>query len=217
MSAAHRHQILSIAQQGLHGQARCDAVGGIAGFVAGTRIATPMGYVAVERLEVGDAVLTAEGGYATILWAGAIRLPGQGAFAPILFETGVMDNIRPLRVGPGHLVRLEGGQAELRFDTGALLAEARRFVDGHGIRIDESQATVTYIHLVLEHHEIILAENVACETLRPGSETAVLIAALGAGGDAVAASVSGPVDLPLSSEAELPDPSEMENGLLRAA
>ena len=40
--------------------------GAMIGFVAGTRIATPMGYVAVERLSSGDLVLTADGRHARL-------------------------------------------------------------------------------------------------------------------------------------------------------
>ncbi|WP_416915395.1 MAG: Hint domain-containing protein [Roseicyclus sp.] len=219
MSAPFRHEFLTTPRAlSRDPSTGPEAVGLEAtGFVAGTRIATPMGYVAVERLRAGDSVLTADGRHATILWSGASQMPGQGAFAPVLIETGVMDNIRPLRVGQGHLVRFEGWQAELLFDTGAVLASARSFVDGAGIRIDDSAETVTYIHLMLERHEIILAENVACETLRPGAETALLLAGLAACAEAFEHPALPMVDAPLPSEAALPVLSEREERLLRAA
>jgi hypothetical protein len=219
MSAAIRHDFLTTPDMGVQetstgpGQAGLEATG----FVAGTRIATPMGYVAAERLRAGDSVLTADGRHATILWTGESRMPGRGAFAPILIETGVMDNIRPLRVGQGHLVRFEGWQAELLFDAGAVLASARSFVDGAGIRIDDSAETVTYIHLMLERHEIILAENVACETLRPGADIALRLAALATCAKAFAHPALPMVDAPLPSEAALPVLSEREERLLRVA
>lgn len=140
------------------------------GFVAGTRVATPMGYVAVERLKAGDRVLTADGRHASLIWVGLTRVPCSGAFAPVRIDTGVMDNIRPLRLGQGHRLRVSGWQAELLFDAEAVLASAKTFVNGIDIVIDDSSEMVTYIHLMFDRHEVVLAENVPCETLQPGPD-----------------------------------------------
>jgi hypothetical protein len=140
------------------------------GFVAGTRVATPMGYVAVERLKAGDRVLTADGRHASLIWVGLTRVPCMGSFAPVRIDTGVMDNIRPLRLGQGHRLRVSGWQAELLFDAEAVLASAKTFVNGVDIVIDHSAETVTYIHLMFDRHEVVLAENVPCETLQPGPD-----------------------------------------------
>lgn len=173
MSAPMRHEDfdqLHTPVSGLSDGPRRATAEGI-GLVAGTRVATPMGYVAVERLKAGDRVLTSDGRHAILIWTGLTRVPCEGALAPVRIDTGVMDNIRPLRLGQGHRLRLAGWQAELLFDAEAVLASARTFVNGLDITIDDSAETVTYIHLMFERHEIILAENVACETLQPGPET----------------------------------------------
>ena len=141
------------------------------GIASGTRVATPLGYVAAERLQAGDRVLTADGHHATLIWVGLTRVAARGGNAPVRFETGVMDNIRPLRIGQGHRVRVAGWRAELLFDADAVLATAKSFVNGIDVVIDHNGEDVTYIHLMFEQHEVILAENVACETLRPGPET----------------------------------------------
>lgn len=173
MSAPTRHQDFAHLSPRLFGAIPTTAprkAEGI-GLVAGTRVATPMGYVAVERLRAGDLVLTADGRHAALIWVGLMRLPCEGAFAPVRFETGVLDNMRPLRLGQGHRVRVAGWQAELLFDADAVLASARSFVNGIDIVIDDSAETVTYVHLMFDRHEVILAENVACETLQPGPDT----------------------------------------------
>jgi len=139
------------------------------GFLTGTRIATPMGYVAVERLSAGDMVLTADGNHARLLWCGLSRVVAKGAMAPVVFETGVMDNMRPLRLGPGHRLQVSGWRAELLFDAPAVLASARAFVNGEDVVVEEG-GLVTYCHLLFERHEVVLAENVACESLIPGPE-----------------------------------------------
>ena len=140
------------------------------GFIAGTRVATPMGYVAVERLSAGDKVLTADGRHARLTWVGMSRVDAKGANAPVRFDVGVMDNMRPLRLGQGHRVRVAGWRAELLFDAEAVLATAKSFVNGDDVTIEETDGQVTYVHLMFDRHEVVLAENVACETLRPGPD-----------------------------------------------
>lgn len=140
------------------------------GFVAGTRVATPMGYVAAETLSAGDRVLTADGRHAVLVWVGLTRLAAKGAAAPVRFDIGVMDNMRPLRLGQGHRVRVAGWQAELLFDADAVLASAKSFVNGRDVVVDESGEMVTYIHLMFDRHEVVLAENVACETMQTGPD-----------------------------------------------
>lgn len=188
------------------------------GFVAGTRVATPMGYVAAELLSVGDRVLTAEGHHARLVWVGLTRVPASGGNAPVRFDTGVLNNMRPLRLGQGHRVRVSGWRAELLFDADAVLVTAQTFVNGLDVLIDRTMEEVTYIHLMFERHEIILAENVACETLRAGPEMSRMLLEMAR----VATDVHLP-DVETMSEstgclgAVLPVLSPFEEMLLRAA
>lgn len=153
---------------------RGDEVGGdvseTIGFVAGIRVATPMGYVAVERLSAGDTVLTADGRHARLTWVGTSSIDVTRESAPVRFEIGTMENMRPLRLGQGHRVRVSGWRAELLFDADAVLATAKSFVNGTDVTIEEPGGPVTFVHLMFDRHEIVLAENVPCETLRPGPE-----------------------------------------------
>lgn len=137
------------------------------GFLAGTRLATPLGYVAVERLTAGDFLLTADGRHARLRWIGMQRVEARAAHAPVVFQTGVMDNMRPLCVGQGHRLIVSGWRAELLFDAASVQASAKGFVNGADVRIEEGE-TVTYCHLLFDRHEVVLAENVPCETLLPG-------------------------------------------------
>jgi hypothetical protein len=105
------------------------------GFVAGTRVATPMGYVSVERLSAGDLVLTADGRHARLEWVGMTRVEVTEETAPVRFDIGTMDNMRPLRLGQGHRVRVAGWRAELLFDADAVLATAKSFVNGTDVTI----------------------------------------------------------------------------------
>lgn len=142
------------------------------GFVAGTRIATPMGYVAVERLAPGDRVLSVDGRHIRLLWVGLTCREGCAATAPVRIATGMLDNMRPLRLGQGHRLRVSGRRAELMFGTGTALVTARSLVDGRDAVIEAQAGPVTYAHLMFDRPEIVLAENVGCETLGVDPETA---------------------------------------------
>lgn len=153
-----------------HSLARC---GAMIGFVAGTRIATPMGYVAVERLSAGDLVLTADGRHARLSSVALHHVEEVTAdTAPVRFAIGKMDNMRPLRLAQGHCIRVEGWRAELMFDAAAVLAPASAFVDGVDVVIEEASGSLTYVNLMFDEHEVVLAENVACETFRPDADDA---------------------------------------------
>lgn len=138
----------------------------LSGFVAGTRIATPMGYVAVERLMAGDLVLTADGRHVRVHGVSmqdGVALTGQAA--PVCFAVGQMDNMRPLRLAQGQNVRLTGWRAQLFFDADAVLVPAIAFVDGTTVVIDKRRGALRYFNLIFPGHELILAENIACAAL----------------------------------------------------
>ena len=147
--------------------------GAMIGFVAGTRIATPMGYVAVERLSSGDLVLTADGRHARLTSVALHHVEEVTRdTAPVRFAIGKMDNMRPLRMAQGHCIRVEGWRAELMFDAPAVLAPASAFVDGVDVVIEDDAGPLTYVNLMFDGHEVVLAENVACETLCPDTDEA---------------------------------------------
>lgn len=138
---------------------------GTTGFVAGTRIATPMGYVAAERLSVGDRVLTSDGRHVRLAWTGCLRVALTPRTAPVRIEVGALGNMRPLRLGQGQ--RLREAVSRKGFDgTDGKLITARCLLDAGRAMLDDALAAeVTYVQLMFERPEIVLAENVACEAL----------------------------------------------------
>lgn len=144
------------------------------GFVAGTRIATPMGYVAAERLSAGDLVLTVDGRHARIAWVGLTHVEAVSPeTAPVRFAIGTLDNMRVLRVAQGHRLQIGGWRAELMFGVEAVLAPASAFVDGTDVVIEDACGPLTYVNLMFETHEVILAENIPCETSRPETDDGI--------------------------------------------
>jgi hypothetical protein len=129
-------------------------------FAAGTRIATPRGEVPVEALRMGDEVTLASGGAAPIVWIGLRRVDcrshpephqvwpvriSRGAFAP-----GVPR--RDLFLSPDHAVFAEG-----------VLIPIKHLLNDESIR-QVARDTVTYFHLELPAHDVVLADGLPVES-----------------------------------------------------
>lgn len=136
-------------------------------FAAGTRIAVPGGDRAVEDLNLGDLVLTLDHGPQPLRWIGQRSVGGRAAMAPVTFAPDTLGNARPLRVSPQHRILTQSWKVEMLFGHDQMLLPARAFVGQPGVTqtpIDR----VDYVHLLFDRHEIVLAEEVACESLLLG-------------------------------------------------
>ena len=133
-------------------------------FEAGTRIRTSDGEVAVEKLEVGDLLLTTSGVHRPICWLGhrnidCRRHPSPHEVMPVRIAAhafGVNRPSRDLRVSPGHAICVDV--------VGELLIPAGTLVNGTTI-VQEQADTIIYWHVELEGgQDIIIAENLPCES-----------------------------------------------------
>jgi hypothetical protein len=131
-------------------------------FAAGTRILTGDGSRNVEDLAVGDEVLSARDGRARrIIWAGRrtvdlARHAMPEKAIPVLIKAGAFGAGLPerdLRVSPDHALFIDGH-----------LIEAKTLVNGATIIRDRAARLVTYHHIELEAHDVVLAEGLAAET-----------------------------------------------------
>ncbi|AWZ18837.1 type I secretion target repeat protein [Roseovarius sp. TM1035] len=137
-------------------------------FTPGIRLLTPHGERAVESLRAGDLVITRDHGPQAIRWIGRRTVPGIGRFAPVRVAAHVLDGGRaPLLVSPQHRFLFTGYKAELLFGCDEVLIAARHMVDGLAVT-QEDQATVTYIHVMFDRHEVIYAEGAATESFHAG-------------------------------------------------
>ncbi len=129
-------------------------------FTTGTRIATPSGPVAVEHLRPGDRVLSAFGGDVPVQWIGHRRLDcrrhrAPASVWPIRIRAGALGEgvpSRDLRVSPEHGLYLDD-----------VLIPAGLLVNGDSI-VREPCGHVTYWHIELPQHDVVLAERVAAES-----------------------------------------------------
>lgn len=140
-------------------------------FVAGTRIRTPKGDVAVEDLEIGDLIITRDHGPQPLRWIGRCRRRADGVNAPIAFDENTVGVHGPVSVSPNHRVLLRSEMAELLFGQREVLVKAKHLLNDHTIRVDAHGGAVTYVHLLFDQHEIVTCEGFLSESYHPGAET----------------------------------------------
>jgi len=113
-------------------------------------------------------VITRDRGPQPIRWIGQSHVPGDDRFAPVRIAAHVLDGARaPLLVSPQHRLLFGGYEAELLFGTDEVLVAAKSLVDGRDVQFTP-QPVVTYIHLMLDRHEVIYAEGAATESFHAG-------------------------------------------------
>jgi hypothetical protein len=130
-------------------------------FCAGTRILTPGGEVAVERLAAGDDVITMAGMEQKIIWIGTRQIDinrhrRPESVRPVLIEPDALaDGVpsRELRVSPDHALFLDG-----------MLVPAKALLNGTSIYQDRAAMNVTYYHIELPQHDVLFAEGTPAET-----------------------------------------------------
>ncbi len=129
-------------------------------FARGTGLLTPHGYRAVETLKPGDPLVTANGIRRPVRWIGWRTLdlgPGTARFArPVLIMPGAFGQglpARMLRLSPMHCVYVDG-----------VLIPVTHLVNGATILREEGSVAMTYYHVELDRHDILLAEGLPCES-----------------------------------------------------
>lgn len=130
-------------------------------FVAGTRVLTRGGEVPVERLRVGDEVVALLGrGLASVTWigrrtvvCGEARHPAE--VWPMRVRAHAFGPGRPARdllLSPDHAVHAEG-----------VLIPVRYLENGTTV-VREPHQKVTYFHIELPRHDLLLTEGLATES-----------------------------------------------------
>ncbi len=138
-------------------------------FTEGTAIQTPHGERRIEALKAGDLVLTLDHGPQPIRWIGRRSVRATGRLAPIRFAKGTIGNHRDLLVSPQHRMLYGGYMTQLHFGEPEVLAPAHSLVDDFGVTIDYG-GMVTYIHMLFDQHELVIANGAPSESFFPGDQ-----------------------------------------------
>ena len=147
-------------------------------FSHGTLITTTRGQVAVEDLEPGMKLVTADQGPAQLLWIGAMTLvprnsdypAGNGSLTRIIADSfGFGRPQTDFMAGPGARLVMRNTRGFSRTDGEAVLKPASQLVDGMGAIQITPPRPVTVYHLGLRRHSIIQAGGMEAESFHPGA------------------------------------------------
>jgi hypothetical protein len=149
--------------------------GGVICFTPGTLIATPDGPRPIEELRPGDRIDTADNGPQPVLWTGLRRMSGARLYAlphlrPIRIRAAALGTGRPdraLLVSPQHRMLVRGAPARSLFGTPEVLVAAADLVNDDTVRVDMTLREVTYVHVMLESHQIVFAHGLETESFHP--------------------------------------------------
>ncbi|MCK0151675.1 Hint domain-containing protein [Marivita sp. S6314] len=139
-------------------------------FVAGTLIRTEDGQARVEDLRPGDMVWSMDRGLQPLRWIGQRTVAATGTFAPVRVKAGTFGDHANLMLSPQHRILVRDPLADLVFGTPEVLVAAKHLVDGRNVQSVEG-GSVTYVHLLFDQHEIVMANGLATESFLPGPQT----------------------------------------------
>lgn len=133
----------------------------VACFVAGTQVRTPGGDMPVETLAIGDLVTTASGDAKPIRWIGRRAFSRRfAAKSPRVVPVRVRANAiaagipcADLLISPEHALHLDG-----------VLVPAGLLVNDRTIIRDACLATISYVHVELDAHDVIICNDTLAET-----------------------------------------------------
>ena len=130
-------------------------------YCPGTLIKTQRGQKRVEKLKIGDKVMTASGMARRIKWIGRRSYGGRFVMGrkdilPVCIKAGALEDDVPKRdlwISPNHAMYLDG-----------LLIEAKDLINGVSIAQAEWVEKVEYFHIELDTHDVIVAEGALSES-----------------------------------------------------
>ncbi|MEP5155180.1 Hint domain-containing protein, partial [Planktotalea sp.] len=147
-------------------------------FAKGTSIKTETDHTHIENLQIGDTVQTADGNVKPVRWIGSRKitvahLKANPKLYPIRISAGALGNSLPKRdllVSRQHRILVSSKVAERMFGVKDVLIPAIKLTALDGIFIDQSVQDIEYFHMLLDDHEMVLAEGAPSETLLTGAQ-----------------------------------------------
>jgi len=142
-------------------------------YCPGTLILAERGEVPVEKLEIGDLVMTRSGMLRPIKWIGRRGYSGRFVLGrkdilPVCIKADALGENMPRRdlwISPHHAMYFQGDfpAADAACRDGVLI-EAKDLVNGATIVQAESIETIEYFHIELDTHDVIIAEGAMSES-----------------------------------------------------
>ncbi|MHA6264458.1 Hint domain-containing protein [Arenibacterium sp. CAU 1754] len=147
-------------------------------FVKGTAFETPDGPKLVDALSPGDLVNTLDRGPKRVKWVYSVTwsaeiVGAQPNLAPVLIRKGALGNGLPwrdLRVSQQHRILVASAISQRMFGCVEVLLAAKHLAALPGVEIDCREKPVTYYHVMLDRHEVLIADGIPAESLYLGAE-----------------------------------------------
>lgn len=134
------------------------------GLMAGTRVASNLGWRPIEALTVGDRVLTFDNGMQEItevrrmtFWTDAPDTPT--ALWPVIVPAGALDNRAPLTLLPDQGVLVESDTAADMYGDPFAILPAQTLVGVRGIHRAPPAEQVELIAIYFAHEQVIYVEE----------------------------------------------------------
>ncbi|WP_165352889.1 Hint domain-containing protein [Loktanella sp. IMCC34160] len=140
-------------------------------FSAGTPILTAQGEVWAETLRPGDLVMTVDRGFQPLKWVHRSDQNWDGAphkGKPILIGRGALGMGLPNRdlvVSPQHRILVPHPN-----HPEGVLVPAKSLTHLPKVRQMRGLRSATYVHMLFDHHEVILSAGAPTESLYPGKQ-----------------------------------------------
>ncbi len=131
----------------------------------GSPISTPHGFQPIEKLRVGDYVMTRDMGPSPIRWIGSRLVPTQGGFTPIRLSAPFFGLMHDVFVAPEQRILFDGDAVEYMLGEDEFLVEARHLVDGRRATYDASRTSISYYQILLDSHGLINVGGCLMESL----------------------------------------------------
>ena len=146
-----------------------------AGFAHGALVSTARGPVPIEDLLPGDAVTTGAGSAMPVVWIGSVTFRPDHSGAGVALMRVMADAFglgRPLAdlvTGPGARLLSRPRRLRARLGADGVLTPVHAMADGvHTIRMISSRP-VTFYHVALRRHAVIVVNGLETDSFHPGS------------------------------------------------
>lgn len=147
---------------------KVEPIGLGAGVCTGTPVETPSGVVAIERLRLGDRVVTATAGVQEVRWIIKREVPALGGFRPVRIRAPFFGLSQDLLMSPDHRILVQDAEAEYLLGHEDVLLPAERLVGSHAAQAEAGMKTVTYYQILLDRHDCLLHGGAWSESLFVG-------------------------------------------------
>jgi len=144
------------------------AVGPSPTIASGALVDTTLGPCAIERLRLGDMVLTKDNGPQAVRWIVAHDVPAIGPSAPLRLRAPFFGLTRDLVVAGEQRVLIAGHETEYYFGQETMLIEAKNLVGHPAVTPMFGEHTITYYQVLLDNHECISVCGIWTDSLYVG-------------------------------------------------